>query len=531
MLRLFKKIDIYLDKKVPVLILLLSLVLLRIPNFFEPYWYGDEAIYLTVGQGITYGRNLYEGIVDHKTPIIYYLATVPSQIWFRVLNLIWMSVSTLLFYRLTKKILENKKSAFLGTFIFILLTTLPFLEGNIPNGELFVMGFVLAGANLLINTSYFSWLNNKKEIKNKHQLELFAAGIFFGLAILTKVPALLDLATFLTIGWFYLANRFLFKRKNFLKALKAIFLQFIFLGLGVLTPIVLSIIYFVLLGVGNDYLQYGLLYNFHYTQSWQVAIKPSWLLTLFGLKAKLVVLTVFFLLLTAAGKKLSRKFKFMLSWLVLALFAATLSNRPYPHYYQQLVPAFTLLLTYLLTNVKKLLKKGKKGKDRVRFIIESGAFLFIFLFILKLSIVLDFHPYPTFSYYQKFYQYSTGKIGLKDYYRWFNPLTEDTYKIAEFIKKEQQKEIFIWGTNPMLYALSKSIPAGKFTVSFHIKDVKAYDETINSIKEVEPNIIVLMKDETGDFPQFYQYLDDNYSLEKEYQYMDLYLRNNYDKQN
>lgn len=528
MLKLFKKIDIYLDKKVPVLILLLSLILLRIPNFFEPYWYGDEAIYLTVGQGIKYGRSLYEGIVDHKTPIIYYLATVPSQIWFRVLNLAWMGVSTLLFYRLAKKILKNKKSAFIGSFIFVLLTTLPFLEGNIPNGELFVIGFVLAGVNLLLNSSYFNWLNNKKEIKNNDHLQLFAAGIFFGLAILTKVPALLDLAAFLTIGWFYLANCFLFKQKQFFKAFKTIFLQFVFLGLGVLTPIILSILYFILLGVGKDYLQYGLLYNFRYTQSWQVAIEPAWLLTLFGLKAKLGMLVAFFLLLTVLGKKLSRQFKFMLSWLVLSLFATTLSNRPYPHYYQQLVPAFTLLLTYVLTNANQLLKQGK---GRIKILIESGAFLLIFIFIFKLSIVLNFHPYPTFSYYQKFYQYSTGKISMNDYYQWFNPLTQDTYQVAQFVRDEQQREIFIWGTNPMLYALSKSIPAGKFTVSFHIKDVKAYDETMSSIKKVKPNIIVIMKNEAGDFPEFYQYLNNNYQLEKEYQYMDLYLKNNYVKQN
>ena len=35
------------------LIVILALVfLLRVPSFFEPYYYGDEMIYLALGQGV-----------------------------------------------------------------------------------------------------------------------------------------------------------------------------------------------------------------------------------------------------------------------------------------------------------------------------------------------------------------------------------------------------------------------------------------------------------------------------------------------
>ena len=48
------------------------------------------AIYLTVGEGINQGKILYKDIVDHKTPVIYYLARVPNQLSFRLLLTAWM---------------------------------------------------------------------------------------------------------------------------------------------------------------------------------------------------------------------------------------------------------------------------------------------------------------------------------------------------------------------------------------------------------------------------------------------------------
>ncbi len=77
-----KKIDIFLDKQTGLFLNLFLLVILRIPNFFEPYWYGDEAIYLSVGNALNKGGLLYTTIIDHKTPLIYQFARVPNQFIF-----------------------------------------------------------------------------------------------------------------------------------------------------------------------------------------------------------------------------------------------------------------------------------------------------------------------------------------------------------------------------------------------------------------------------------------------------------------
>ena len=121
MLNKLKKIDWHLHHEFPLLILLLLLIVLRLPNFLEPYWYGDEAIYLTIGTAMKQGALLYKDIIDHKTPLIYYLAMVPSQVHFRLLLTFWMIASTTAFYYVALRLLKSLKVTVFSTLLFVLL--------------------------------------------------------------------------------------------------------------------------------------------------------------------------------------------------------------------------------------------------------------------------------------------------------------------------------------------------------------------------------------------------------------------------
>ena len=59
-----------------LVVVLCASVLLRIPSWFEPYWYGDEGIYLTIGQALRKGVILYSQIHDNKPPLLYMMAAV-----------------------------------------------------------------------------------------------------------------------------------------------------------------------------------------------------------------------------------------------------------------------------------------------------------------------------------------------------------------------------------------------------------------------------------------------------------------------
>ncbi len=110
-------------------ILLAVVVVLRIPSFFEPFSYGDETIYLTLGQGVRQGVTLYKDIYDNKPPLLYITAAVAGNIfWFKAILAIWHMVTVFVFWKLSEVIFpKRKRSQIVATLIFALLTTIPLL--------------------------------------------------------------------------------------------------------------------------------------------------------------------------------------------------------------------------------------------------------------------------------------------------------------------------------------------------------------------------------------------------------------------
>lgn len=522
---LLKKIDIFLDRHAFLLILFALIIILRIPNFFEPYWYGDEAIYLTLGTALRGGGKLYTTIIDHKTPLIYYLAMVPNQFYFRILNLLWMLVTTGLFFNFAKKLFKKKSWAFLAGLIFIVFTTLPWLEGNIPNGELFVMGFVMAGAMLFSKSSIF--INFfKKEISLKKTWKdgfiLLAAGSMMSLGILTKVPALLDTAAFLSIFWLILIADFFDANSNFKKFRETfayLLNRALFFAAGLILPIIFSVLYFVIKGQGLDYLDYGLLYNFRYSQSYSIDLGNSLINFAFSMPGKTIILFVIFVLVSLNSKQLKKRFQFISLYYIFTLYSVLLSSRPYPHYFIQMIPAFALLLTEFFISLKEI--KKKKLLRSAKSLALGSTLIFLTAYVM---LSLGFRPYSSAKYYQQFYKYATGQISKESYENSFDSLIQDNREVSKLIKEMGIKEMFIWGTNPLLYAQTQTIPTSRFTVSFHIKDFNDYDKTFAQIEKDRPKLIIIMKNETQSFPQLEGYLAKHYLANYQFETMTLYLR-------
>jgi hypothetical protein len=478
----FIKIDRFLDRHREFLLVFLLLVILRLPNFFEPYYYMDESIYLTIGNALSKGSRLYAEIIDHKTPLIYYFAAMPSLFHFRLLNFVWAALSLAAFWKIAEKIFKNLKAVVISSLAFVFLTSWPLFEGNVPNGELFVLGFVLVAGYLLTWTNLFKQKNEEKFLDLKKMSLYFSAGFLFGLAILTKVPALFDGLAWVGLLWFGLVDKF---------SLKNLFLNVkrgLIILAGIISPIVLSIIYYVARGAGQAYLDFGLLYNFRYVQSWGLPFDNEILIFLFSLQGKVLVMALILLALAFLKKYLSFKFKFVVFWFVLSLVATTLSNRPYPHYFIQLVPPLALLIGFILEGL--LLKlKTKKLK------FELGGIALALILSGAVLGLLDVQPNLGFDYYRNFVDYASGKMNREEYYQKFDYITKDNYEAASIITKSDDPNLFIWGTNPALYALTKKIPTGRFTVSFHIKDFGVEAETFADFVEKQPMFVVVMKNE------------------------------------
>ena len=110
--------------------LLVIVFLLRIPSFFEPYWYGDEQIYLTLGQGIGKELLLYRDLYDNKPPLLYLVAAIAGNLfWFKVILGFWSITTIVLFYKLAQLLWAgNERVVRYATITLTLLTTIPLLE-------------------------------------------------------------------------------------------------------------------------------------------------------------------------------------------------------------------------------------------------------------------------------------------------------------------------------------------------------------------------------------------------------------------
>lgn len=480
---MLKKIHGLLEKlNIPnwLAILLFACLILRIPSFFEPYYYGDEMIYLTLGQGIRQHIPLYSGLHDNKPPVLYLIAALAgSLVWFKVFLAVASLVSIILFAKIIKLLFEGKyKTQKVSVILFALLTTLPLLEGNTANAENFMMVFSLGAIYIL--------LSKKLNIKN-----LLFSGVLFGLSFLTKVPAFLDLPVII-IFWVITTG---LNKENLIKIIKNSF----YIIIGFLIPIVLSLAWYGLSGHLGDYIKAAFMQNVGYVSSWRPGdVQKSFLAKNAPLLIRFLIASAGIIITFIFRKKLSKPFILASVWLMLSLFAVTLSERPYPHYLLQSVGPIVILLSILFT---------QKTIDQVLVVIP----LLIAFFV---PVYYKFWYYPTTSYYFRFIKYAVGASNKDKYFSDFNKYTRRNYQIADFLVSSSYKDdkVFVWGPDsPTIYALSRRLPPIKFVADYHVFDYSSKTDVVKMLSAGKPRFIIITP-EAKPFLEITTLLRQNYLL-------------------
>lgn len=485
----FDRFKAWANKHEGLLLLLGLVILFRIPSLFEPHHYGDEEIYFVLGRGWRAGVGLYSGVFDHKPPFIYLLAGLAGTVfWFRMILLGWMLVHTWLFsllsdwfWKLPKnKWLTKKRRGlmqFLSVLIFVTFTTLPGLEGNIPNGELFMMMPVTAAFVLLLRT---------KKPRIPHY---FYAGLLMGLALLFKVPIIFDFAA-LVIYYFF------FIKKTLRQGLKEIIKPAIWvMVLGLVLPYLISLGYYYAMGTGPDYLRASLLVNFGYTSSYATSSQEFNPLAS-GLFIRGMILSGFTLILYILRKRLNKGLLFASLWLAWSLFAALLSARPYPHYLQQPIVAFALLAPMILV------------LERV---VDWLVVAFFVIGGVITQQTVKFWYYPTVTYYKNFAGVVTGKLSGQEYIETFSN-SKLNFAVADYLNERMASgdALYVWGTDTSLYNLTETLPTGgRYIVSFHVRDWGAYGEVMENLEANRPDFIVILPDPI-EFPDLFDWIEENY---------------------
>ncbi len=464
-----------------ILILLAVVFILRLPSLFEPYWYGDEGIYLTIGMALRKGFLLYRDIYDNKPPLIYLMAGLANgyQFWFRLLADGFVLGAIYFFYQTATCFFDKQKNkVIISTLLFGFLTTIRATEGNIANAEQFI----------LLPTMLGFWLFfNDRLLKQKPLLKSLFIGISLSLGFLFKAPALFDFATLMLFLVLFTGKKFIsFGKKE------------VFLLLGYFFPIVFTGLFFLLKGAFADFFSASFIQMFGYLGSWQ---NGSHTFSLLGLLKSELALKVIFagvicLFIWLKRKVIPQKFSFLLIWFVFSLLGATLSGRPYPHYLVQILPPFCLLLA------ESFSLKPKK--------LIFGTFLAVGLLVFSL-VHYQFWWYPTLAYYQNFLNFGLGTKTKDQYFEFFNPKLPLLYQTGEFISANSQKndKIFIWADEPCLYLLSRKLPSTPYLTAYHVKDLGLMAKAAQEIQKNDTKMVIVDQNTTY-FPQLNQILKRDY---------------------
>lgn len=477
---MFKKINKILHTPKWLFILLLTVLVLRIPSFFEPYSYGDEMIYLTLGNAIRKGATLYSQIHDNKPPLLYITAFLSGNLfWFKAFLAISHLISVFIFWKLTTSLFPKKKRVqIISTIIFSALTTLPTLEGNIANAELFMLTPTLLAFLILFT--------KKQNFKN-----LFLAGILFSVSVLYKVPAIFDVPVIILL-WI------VSEKKINRKTSQKLIVKTLYISSGFLSPILLTFVWYASRGAFNQYLKAAFLQNIGYLSSWRPddVVKPFFVRNA-PLIVRASIVAIGILTIYWKRKKLSKQFIFATGWLLFSLFAVTLSERPYPHYLIQTTPAAALLFTMLLVN--------ETYEQTLSVIPLSLAFLVPFYF--------NFWYYPTTSYYTRFIKFAFGKIKRETYLSSFGDQVATNYKVANYIvsSTKPDEKIFVWGDTSTIYALTRRLPPIKYVADYHINDFSNQNEVLNALNKEKPSFVIILNN-SDSFPGLRNFLTTNYGF-------------------
>jgi hypothetical protein len=344
----------------------------------------------------------------------------------------------------------------ISTFIFAILTTIPLFEGNIVNAELFMIGFTVIALYTLLSDK----LGPKK---------IFFAGFLFGIGTLFKVPAAFDLPVII-IYWL-ITNDF----KDWGRVVKNTFI----LGLGFISPILFTFVWYYLKGALPQYINAAFLQNVGYLSSFRPGdVQKPFYIRNAPLLIRAAIVLVGIVVLYLSRKKLSKNFILFCVWTLLGLFAVTLSERPYPHYFIQVLTPISFLLGMFF---------AEKSVEQSFAVLPLALSFFV-------PVYYKFYYYQTASYYTRFINFATGKITKTEYFQSFASTVNRNYKIADFLVTSSlpSDRVFMWDPDSVVvYALSRRLPPIKYVADYHVTDYSSLGEVAKQITANPPKFIIL----------------------------------------
>ncbi len=429
-------------------IFLVVFLLFRLPSLFEPYWYGDEAVYQVIGTALHQGRSLYVEIWDNKPPPLYLIYALfnGDQFSIRVLSVILGAICIIIFYKISQIVFSKSGAQFIPTLVFTILLALPIFEANIANTEIFMLPLILAAVYLLLT--------------DKNSRHLFTVGILLSLAVLFKQVAIFELIGF---SLYLISQKRWQNLQNYL--------------LGILVPGLLVFFYLLVNRILLEFFSSVFSQNSQYVAG-----------NLFGIPYMLPLLKLFSAsvatyLVLKYRQLLSKIQFFFLLWFIWSLMDILFTGMNFPHYLLLFSPVLALCIGFLF--------ETPKYKLQILFIL----LLLIFWLNSYFYIYRDVK-----GYYTNFVGYIMGNIALDTYRQYFDPRVTRDYKIAQYLQDQETKNVFIWGDNPQIYKLAGLLPPTRYPVVYHLRRNSATLSEAKNILAVNPPKIIIILEGMPPYP-------------------------------
>mgnify|MGYP001241908727 CR=1 FL=1 len=487
--------------KVGIALAVVLFLFLRLPSLVEPHWYGDEGIYAAVGSEMASGELLYVGTWDHKPPAIYVLYALTSGfqgLQLPVLKLInilaglatiflMLKVAQQLWQRQTKvSVVVSRVLSLAAVFALAFIFGGTSVEANTVNAENFFIPLVLAAIWIYLRFG-----------QSRPVRAAAIAGLLLGIAVLFKFHPLLDAAA---LGWFILLAALKFKPGKYLPTVNSSFAatkRLAVFGIAIALPFAIVAGYYMLIGQFQAFFGSVVSYNFGYSGEFNASgLGFLFLPDTFTVRILLTAAAVFILSILQISGKVKLVWGFTILWLVVALFGAKLSGRPYAHYFMQVV--IPLLLTVMMIMGTQF---SSYKHSAIEFLTRSVTGALLSFLVVYAALALFWQNYEVkWGYASANYQ-STGLAYLaqqaatgfpqwqasspsmlrreavssqldRDWQRVFNDEGLGVYRLGVFLQLQAtpREKVFIWANRGWSNALAGVDNASPYVVYYHIDD-------------------------------------------------------------
>src|SRR6266853_4985138 len=139
-----------------------AFVLLRIPSFVEPTWYSDAGTYADIGWALNHGARLYVDVWDNKPPGIYWLSALLTghaqiAIAMPLASTLFVGAAPVCVASIARKV-GGAGAGTIAALSYVVVASLPSLDGDLFNAELFGATFVAAAIAIVLHSSRPRWL-------------------------------------------------------------------------------------------------------------------------------------------------------------------------------------------------------------------------------------------------------------------------------------------------------------------------------------------------------------------------------------